>query len=104
MVDRIKVIYVPVGGKPFEMTIDCTLEAFRGLVDGYFDYVMVDEKNAMVYNVDDQYGDVNFRYKGIAVCGAVFFASIPHGRSVTWQSTTLSLSDVGRLIERGETT
>ena len=100
--DRMKVIYVPVGGKPFEMVIDCTLEAFQGLVDGYFDYVMVDEKNAMVYNADAE-GRVNFMLKGIAVCGAVFFASIPHGRSVTWQSTTLSLTDVGRLIERGET-
>lgn len=98
--DRLKVIYLPMGGNPFEVEIDCKLEDFQRLVGGYFDYVMADANNAMVYNADAE-GQINFTYKGMKVCGDVFFVGYPSGRKV-WTDTTLTVADINRLIERGK--
>lgn len=89
--DRVNIIYIPHGGKPFEMEIDCTLESFQSMVDGYFDYIMADVNNALIFNADLEH----------PLDGNTFVVGFPSGRKV-WTDTTLSVADVNRILERRE--
>ena len=89
--DRVNIIYVPHGGKPFEMEIDCTLQTFQSIVGGYFDYVMADANNMLIFNVDLEH----------PLDGDTFVIGHPSGRKM-WTDTTLSIADVGRLLSGGK--
>jgi len=93
----ITIIYVPVAGNPYPMTIEPTLEMFQALVEGYFEYFFITPTMAIVCNEDGRLKGMqhNVTVKGTDFCGPVFFVGIKRN---DWADCPQSLEDIKRLI------
>lgn len=93
-----KIIYKPVGGEPFEMDIDKSLESFQSLVDGYFEYVMVFQDTAVVCNEEGRIRQMpyNCTVFGMGFYGPIFFVGV--GRT-DWKDCNLTVDQVKNLYQ-----
>lgn len=69
----VRIVYVPVKGNPFDMTIVPSVEMFQSLVEGYFAFGNLDQITMMAYNQDQWSEKFNFGINGHKIRGAVFF-------------------------------
>ena len=94
-----KIVRVPVGGIPYTEEIEPSVELFQGLVEGPFDYAMVNAVTAMVFNADQWTQPYNFTINGRKIKGPVFFIGV--GRR-EWKDCDINTDRISEMIKEKE--
>ena len=93
----VKIIYVPVKGNPFEMTIEPSVEMFQALVEGFYDFKPIDTTTIMGINDDQWTSPDNFTINGRPIRGAVFFIGM---RGREWLDCSWTVDEIMNLITK----
>lgn len=96
-----KIVRVPLQGMPYVEDIEPSVEIFQGLVEGPFDYAMVNAVTAMVYNADQWTQPYNFTINGRKIKGPVFFIGL--GRR-EWKDCDISAEQILEMMRSKDDT